>query len=125
MIGRICATTLPFTGYTVNGGYAEFALVRADFTIPLPDGMDDQFAAPLLCAGVIGTELRLRQPAAGLTRDQKRGQHDSPGRARVPATRSRSQHKAAHHKVFSLDDANTALVAVKQETEEGSAVIVP
>jgi len=43
-----------FTGYTVNGGYAEFALVRADFTIPLPAGMDDKFAAPLLCAGIIG-----------------------------------------------------------------------
>jgi propanol-preferring alcohol dehydrogenase len=43
-----------FTGYTVNGGYAEYALVRADFTYPLPAGLDDVHAAPLLCAGIIG-----------------------------------------------------------------------
>lgn len=43
-----------FTGYSVDGGYAEFASVRADFAIPLPAGMDDLQAAPLLCAGVIG-----------------------------------------------------------------------
>jgi propanol-preferring alcohol dehydrogenase len=43
-----------FTGYTVNGGYAEFALVRSDFLLPLPAGLDDEAAAPLLCAGIIG-----------------------------------------------------------------------
>jgi propanol-preferring alcohol dehydrogenase len=43
-----------FTGYTVDGGYAEYALVRADFVFPLPDGLDDLHAAPLLCAGIIG-----------------------------------------------------------------------
>ena len=43
-----------FTGYTVNGGYAEYALVRADFTFPLPAGLDDVHVAPLLCAGIIG-----------------------------------------------------------------------
>jgi propanol-preferring alcohol dehydrogenase len=43
-----------FTGYTVNGGYAEYALVRGDFTFPLPTALDDLQAAPLLCAGIIG-----------------------------------------------------------------------
>ena len=43
-----------FTGYTVNGGYAEFVLVRTDFLLPLPVGLDDAAAAPLLCAGIIG-----------------------------------------------------------------------
>ncbi len=43
-----------FTGYTVDGGYAEFAVVRSDFTFPLPDQLDDLHAAPLLCAGLIG-----------------------------------------------------------------------
>ncbi len=43
-----------FTGYTVNGGYAEYALARADFVFPLPEGLDDLHAAPLLCAGIIG-----------------------------------------------------------------------
>jgi propanol-preferring alcohol dehydrogenase len=43
-----------FTGYTVNGGYAEFAVARADFVFPLPDNSTDLQAAPLLCAGIIG-----------------------------------------------------------------------
>jgi propanol-preferring alcohol dehydrogenase len=43
-----------FTGYTVNGGYAEYALVRTDFAFPLPAGLDDVHTAPLLCAGIIG-----------------------------------------------------------------------
>ncbi len=43
-----------FTGYSVDGGFAEFASARADFVFPLPDGLDDLHAAPLLCAGIIG-----------------------------------------------------------------------
>src|SRR5208283_4433998 len=43
-----------FTGYSVNGGYAESALARADFVFPLPAALDDLHAAPLLCAGIIG-----------------------------------------------------------------------
>src|SRR5580765_5456630 len=43
-----------FTGYSVNGGYAEYALARADFVFPLPSSLDDLHAAPLLCAGIIG-----------------------------------------------------------------------
>ncbi|SNS71366.1 alcohol dehydrogenase, propanol-preferring [Granulicella rosea] len=55
-----------FTGYTVDGGFAEFALVRADFAIRLPDGLDATHAAPLLCAGVIGfRSLRVAGVQAG------------------------------------------------------------
>jgi propanol-preferring alcohol dehydrogenase len=43
-----------FTGYSVDGGYAEFALARTDFVYPLPEALDDLDAAPLLCAGIIG-----------------------------------------------------------------------
>jgi propanol-preferring alcohol dehydrogenase len=43
-----------FTGYSVNGGYAEMALVRSDFVFRLPSALDDLQAAPLLCAGIIG-----------------------------------------------------------------------
>jgi propanol-preferring alcohol dehydrogenase len=43
-----------FTGYTIDGGYAEYALVRADFVYPLPAGLDNEHVAPLLCAGIIG-----------------------------------------------------------------------
>jgi propanol-preferring alcohol dehydrogenase len=43
-----------FTGYSVDGGYAEYARVRNDFVYRLPDALDDLDAAPLLCAGIIG-----------------------------------------------------------------------
>lgn len=43
-----------FTGYTVDGGYAEYALARADFAYPLPAALDAVHIAPLLCAGIIG-----------------------------------------------------------------------
>jgi len=43
-----------FTGYHVDGGYAELAVADARFCFPLPPGYDDLEAAPLLCAGLIG-----------------------------------------------------------------------
>jgi propanol-preferring alcohol dehydrogenase len=43
-----------FTGYTVAGGYAQYAFARSDFVFPLPKALDDLHAAPLLCAGIIG-----------------------------------------------------------------------
>jgi alcohol dehydrogenase, propanol-preferring len=55
-----------FTGYTVNGGYAEYALVRADFAFPVPEGLDNVHVAPLLCAGIIGfRSLRVAGVAPG------------------------------------------------------------
>lgn len=43
-----------FTGYSVNGGFAEYALADEKFIYPIPDGFSDLQAAPLLCAGIIG-----------------------------------------------------------------------
>jgi propanol-preferring alcohol dehydrogenase len=43
-----------FTGWTVDGGYAEYALAPAAFAYRLPDNFGDTQAAPLLCAGIIG-----------------------------------------------------------------------
>jgi propanol-preferring alcohol dehydrogenase len=43
-----------FTGYTVDGGYAEYIVAPEDFIYTIPDGFSDQQAAPLLCAGIIG-----------------------------------------------------------------------
>jgi propanol-preferring alcohol dehydrogenase len=49
-----------FTGYSVDGGYAEYALAREDFVYAIPQGFADDQAAPLLCAGIIGfRSLRL------------------------------------------------------------------
>ena len=43
-----------FTGYQLDGGYAEYATADARYCFPIPDGYPDFQAAPLLCAGLIG-----------------------------------------------------------------------
>ena len=43
-----------FTGYTVDGGYAQYAVAPEDFVYSLPKNFSDEQAAPLLCAGIIG-----------------------------------------------------------------------
>lgn len=43
-----------FTGYTIDGGYAEFVVADQQYVFPLPAGYSDSEAAPLLCAGLIG-----------------------------------------------------------------------
>jgi propanol-preferring alcohol dehydrogenase len=58
-----------FTGWDVDGGFAELATVRADVAVRIPPGLDDLAAAPLLCGGVIGYRaLRLSgiEPGARL-----------------------------------------------------------
>jgi propanol-preferring alcohol dehydrogenase len=56
-----------FTGYTVDGGYAEWALADVRFCLPVPAAYDDAHAAPLLCAGLIGYRaLRLAGDAERL-----------------------------------------------------------
>ena len=56
-----------FTGYTLDGGYAECAVVDEGFCLELPDEYDDVHAAPLLCAGLIGYRaLRLAGDAERL-----------------------------------------------------------
>ena len=56
-----------FTGYQIDGGYADFTVADARYVFPLPPGYDDLQAAPLLCAGLIGYRtLRLAGDAAVL-----------------------------------------------------------
>jgi propanol-preferring alcohol dehydrogenase len=43
-----------FTGYHLDGGYAELLVADERYCFPLPEGYDDLQAAPLLCAGLIG-----------------------------------------------------------------------
>ena len=50
---NLCPDAL-FTGYDVDGGYGELAVVHQDFAYPIPPGVSDLQVAPLLCAGVIG-----------------------------------------------------------------------
>ena len=55
-----------FTGYHVDGGYAQYINVPQDFAYPIPQGFPDLEAAPLLCAGIIGFRaLRLAEVERG------------------------------------------------------------
>ncbi|MCA9911498.1 MAG: zinc-dependent alcohol dehydrogenase family protein [Anaerolineae bacterium] len=50
---NLCPNAL-FTGYTADGGYADYTTIREDFAVPIPDAFSDAEAAPLLCAGIVG-----------------------------------------------------------------------
>ncbi len=56
-----------FTGWDVDGGYAQYVVVDEAFIYPIPPGFDDIHAAPLLCAGIIGYRalLRAQLPVGG------------------------------------------------------------
>jgi propanol-preferring alcohol dehydrogenase len=63
---NLCERAL-FTGYQLDGGYAELAVADERFCLPIPDRYDDLEAAPLLCAGLIGYRaLRLCGPGETL-----------------------------------------------------------
>jgi propanol-preferring alcohol dehydrogenase len=55
-----------YTGYQVNGGFAEYCVADARYCFPIPEGFDDVQAAPLLCAGLIG--YRSYRPARDAAR---------------------------------------------------------
>ncbi|SNQ48430.1 putative alcohol dehydrogenase AdhA [Frankia canadensis] len=56
-----------YTGWDVDGGYAEYVCVRADYAYRLPDGYSDAELAPLLCAGIVGYRAlrRAKLPPGG------------------------------------------------------------
>ncbi len=62
---NLCASK-EFTGYSVNGGYAEYAIGRGGFVLPLPRGINPERSAPLMCSGIIGYRaLKLALPPPG------------------------------------------------------------
>jgi propanol-preferring alcohol dehydrogenase len=62
---NLCETAR-FTGYHVNGGYAEYIVVPEKFAYPIPEIFSNEEAAPLLCAGIIGCRaLRLSKIKPG------------------------------------------------------------
>ena len=81
-----------FTGYTIDGGYAEQTVADERFCFPIPTGYPDLQAAPLLCAGLIGYRaLRLARAmrSARPLRLRRGRPHHLPGRARTGAARLR------------------------------------
>lgn len=111
-----------FTGWTVDGGYAQRAVAPASFTYHIPDGFDDIQAAPLLCAGIIGYRcLRL----TGLTQNEWKGARvglygfgaaghiciqlaRSRGADVYVCTRDRDRHQALAHELGATWVGNTA-----------------
>ena len=74
-----------FTGYDIDGGYAEAAVADQRFCFPIPAGFPDEQAAPLLCAGLIGyraLSLAGDGRAARPLRVRRLGPHPLPGRRR-------------------------------------------
>ena len=56
---NLCGSAL-FTGYTIDGGYAEYTVADERYCFPVPESYSDAEAAPLLCAGLIGYRCLLR-----------------------------------------------------------------
>jgi propanol-preferring alcohol dehydrogenase len=71
-----------FTGWDEHGGYAEYAVVDANYAYALPDRFSDEEAAPLLCAGIIGYRA-LRQ--SGLPHGGRLGIYGFGGSAHLAA----------------------------------------
>ncbi|HLC29871.1 MAG TPA: zinc-dependent alcohol dehydrogenase family protein [Dehalococcoidia bacterium] len=85
-----------FTGYDVDGGYAQYTVVHQDFALPIPEAFADERAAPLLCAGIIGYRaLRL----AGAQPGERLGLHGFGASAHI--TLQVAVHLGAQAYVFS------------------------
>src|SRR5205814_268378 len=115
-----------FTGYTIDGGYAEFTVADARFCFHLPDLYDDVAVAPLLCAGLIGYRSyrktgNSRRPglygfgnAANLIRCD--GEEFFEIAPRVPVK--------TKTETFPMEQANTALEKFRAGKLKGTAVLM-
>ena len=93
------------TGRDVNGGYAEYMTVPADYAYPIPDQFSDAEAAPLLCAGAIGYRaLRL----AAITNGQRLGLTGFGASAHLMLQLSRHLYPDTPVYVFARDDQSRA-----------------
>ena len=78
---NLCDAAL-FTGWDVDGGYAEYTVAPAAFSYPLAEDLSDLAAAPLLCAGIIGyRSLRLSGLVPGAEAEAAAGSPAGPGAA--------------------------------------------
>jgi propanol-preferring alcohol dehydrogenase len=109
-----------FTGWDVDGGYADYCLADEAFAYPLPDGLDDEQAAPLLCAGIIGYRAlrRAELPAGGAL-----GIYGFGGSAHLTAQLALHQGLRVH--VLTRGENNRALAAELGADSVGSAADRP
>jgi alcohol dehydrogenase, propanol-preferring len=102
---NLCAHPV-FTGWDVDGGYADACLVDEAFAYRLPESMDDERAAPLLCAGIIGyRSLR----AAAVPPGGRLGIYGFGGSAHLTAQLALAQGLRVH--VLTRGEHNRALAA--------------
>ncbi|MFC7761781.1 zinc-binding alcohol dehydrogenase family protein [Catellatospora bangladeshensis] len=79
-----------YTGWDADGGYAEYAVVPAEYAYRLPAGYDDAHLAPLLCAGIIGYRALRRAelpPGAAWASTASAPRRTSPRRSPSPRAR--------------------------------------
>jgi propanol-preferring alcohol dehydrogenase len=109
-----------FNGYHINGGYAEYCVVREDFAHPLPPSFADEHAAPLLCAGVIGYRAyRL----SGIQKGQRLGLYGFGGSAHLVLQLAR--HYACEVYVFTRGRSHRDLAEQLGAVWTGSAQDTP
>lgn len=109
-----------FTGYQVDGGYADYAVVPASFAYPIPAVFSDEEAAPLLCAGIIGYRaLRL----SGIRPGQRLGMYGFGASAHIAIQIAR--HWGCEVYVCSLKPQHQALAREMGATWVGGAAESP
>lgn len=105
-----------FTGWTVDGGYAEYVVVPEMFAYRLPDGLEPERAAPLLCAGIIGYRaLRL----SGIRAGQRLGLYGFGNSAHI--TIQVARHRGCEVFVFTRSESNRQLARELGATWVGGA----
>ena len=102
-----------FTGYHLNGGYAERAVADARFCFRLPDAHDDQHAAPLLCAGLIG----YRACGAAVGRSRPGALRRCPPSSNARTGSAGSDHGARYGRILSLARALSPTHARQRERQ--------
>jgi len=109
-----------FTGWDVDGGYAEFAVVDEAYAYALPDMFGDEEAAPLLCAGIIGYRALLR---ANLPQRGRLGIYGFGGSAHITAQVALARGARVH--VMTRSTEAQALALQLGATSAGDAAASP
>jgi alcohol dehydrogenase, propanol-preferring len=129
-----------FTGYTVNGGYSEYALGEEGYVFPLPKEPDPAKMAPFLCAGIIGYrafKLALPRPggrigffgfggSAHLTLQlaSKLG-YETVGFSRNPSHLKLAEKLGASETVLTTDKYSNSILKEKEKTLDSAVVFAP
>lgn len=96
-----------FTGWSVNGGYAEYMTVNELFAYHIPDGFADEQAAPLLCAGIIGYRALQTSRASAMINRRRLGLYGFGASAHIAI--QVAQHWGCDVFVFTRSEANRRL----------------